>query len=1012
MLIHQMNSNYFRLTIFLFVIFITPMAYSQNSNAAIINYNTDNGLPQNSVKDIEFDSEGYCWLTTEMGVVRFDGKSFRTFGILEIPGLTSERMLHLAKDKKGILYAGASSGQVILIRSLVKRASPAPVLINPASIGIGYGRNTGYAIKEKRFLNHFNKVSSGNLQINLTWFCYLGKNGLYSYERGQLFFHSVNSEIKIALNGLRAVGEFDTTPIGKDHLLQISQNNQARVWRNGKLQAVDVTSLLSVLATSQPNTRRLLWCESGTFLYTGSEVYRLNLASNKIRAIRVLNNLKIPAVASIYYLSSQNKYFIGSETTGLYIIKPNQFFYPKSLPEVSDENSYAQVLINDSLLFCRNTLVKTTGQSKHLPLFSEPSVALTALKKRYLYFDNKNVLYSFDLSEKRAKKIGKLDSKLRSIFPVRGDSVLFFSTRNQVGLIKKDAIVVNKKYPPSVKVLSVVHISNDQYLLATEAGLKWYDFGLNKILKSTLDSAQIRTVRYEGRNKFWISTYGKGFYLYQDDILYKMPNGPKKALKTVHAFIEDKKGQFWLPTNNGLYLVNKTDLLNFAKTKQNDIYFYRFDKHDGLRTNEFNGGCDPAYQWLTDSLLSLPSLNGLAWFYPNRTKMKFPDNGIFVDRLVVNNKKINYTGKEIVLPSDYGSFSLTISSPFFGNYENMRLEYMVQEQDSAWLPVHADQEIVPAFSTHGKYHLVIRRRSDKLLAKTAPFIIPVTINPKFYHNWWFILLAFLVATLISYMLNQRRIKSLKLKSQLLEQEVSTRTIELSQAIEELGQSELALLKSNQVKDKIITMVLHDLRSPLRFLSTLCNNLVQTYQTLSDQDLKSKLIDLKLGTKGLESFTEQFFVWALAQQDGFKIHKSSFDLSKLFSELCTLYDEIVKINNNQLVCCETNLSCHTDYHILALIVRNLVDNANKNTRSGLITVKATQDHHSLTLAISDTGPGLTKDQIAAYYDDTRALGSLGTGSILVMGMLQKIDADLHIETVQGSGSTFYVRLENQ
>ncbi len=65
------------LALYFFLSFFLNKILCQENYRNIVNYTADNGLPQSSVKDIEFDKNGYCWLSTEVGMVRFDGSNFK-----------------------------------------------------------------------------------------------------------------------------------------------------------------------------------------------------------------------------------------------------------------------------------------------------------------------------------------------------------------------------------------------------------------------------------------------------------------------------------------------------------------------------------------------------------------------------------------------------------------------------------------------------------------------------------------------------------------------------------------------------------------------------------------------------------------------------------------------------------------------------------------------------------------------------------------------------------------------
>src|SRR5467141_3826768 len=69
-------------------------------------WTVDNGLPQNTAYDIRQTRDGYLWLTTFDGLVRFDGVRFTVFNKGNAAGITSNRFLRLYEDVQGDLWAG------------------------------------------------------------------------------------------------------------------------------------------------------------------------------------------------------------------------------------------------------------------------------------------------------------------------------------------------------------------------------------------------------------------------------------------------------------------------------------------------------------------------------------------------------------------------------------------------------------------------------------------------------------------------------------------------------------------------------------------------------------------------------------------------------------------------------------------------------------------------------------------------------------------------------------------
>jgi ligand-binding sensor domain-containing protein len=75
-------------------------AYGQ-ANFTIINYTTENSLPQNTVKDFHFDNAGFLWIATEDGLVRYDGSVFKNFSVAAVHTLNNRiTSLNYGMDKR------------------------------------------------------------------------------------------------------------------------------------------------------------------------------------------------------------------------------------------------------------------------------------------------------------------------------------------------------------------------------------------------------------------------------------------------------------------------------------------------------------------------------------------------------------------------------------------------------------------------------------------------------------------------------------------------------------------------------------------------------------------------------------------------------------------------------------------------------------------------------------------------------------------------------------------------
>src|SRR5688500_9683630 len=103
--------NRFVLLLF-FSTFVTCMGFGQSSgDYRIQRFNTENGLPSNGIKGLQWDEEtGFLWIATEAGIVRYNGMEFKIYGKEDDPHVGNERILFMVKNNAGRIYTVDSRG--------------------------------------------------------------------------------------------------------------------------------------------------------------------------------------------------------------------------------------------------------------------------------------------------------------------------------------------------------------------------------------------------------------------------------------------------------------------------------------------------------------------------------------------------------------------------------------------------------------------------------------------------------------------------------------------------------------------------------------------------------------------------------------------------------------------------------------------------------------------------------------------------------------------------------------
>ena len=100
-----------------FILALANPAMSQTAgNSHLRQYTTDNGLPSNGIKGLQWDEKtGFLWIASEAGIVRFNGVDFRSYTKENMPSITTERMLFMVRNRKEHIYISDMAGNIFWI---------------------------------------------------------------------------------------------------------------------------------------------------------------------------------------------------------------------------------------------------------------------------------------------------------------------------------------------------------------------------------------------------------------------------------------------------------------------------------------------------------------------------------------------------------------------------------------------------------------------------------------------------------------------------------------------------------------------------------------------------------------------------------------------------------------------------------------------------------------------------------------------------------------------------------
>lgn len=226
-----------------------------------------------------------------------------------------------------------------------------------------------------------------------------------------------------------------------------------------------------------------------------------------------------------------------------------------------------------------------------------------------------------------------------------------------------------------------------------------------------------------------------------------------------------------------------------------------------------------------------------------------------------------------------------------------------------------------------------------------------------------------------------------------------------------------LKRLNQLKDKIFSIIAHDLRGPLVNLSEVLKMINTDMITLEEfKNLSPKLSSDILYTTDL---LENILHWSRSQLKGYGINKTYFELRSMI--LNEVNYHLPSATNKKISIIHDvfpGITVYADMIMIQIVVRNIINNAIKFCEEGCeINISAIyQTDHTMMIRISDNGRGMPPELIERLFTSTvrSTRGTMnekgtGLGLMICKDFMKRNNGQILVESKKGEGTTFYLQL---
>ncbi|MFB9842695.1 tetratricopeptide repeat-containing sensor histidine kinase [Mucilaginibacter ginsenosidivorans] len=275
---------------------------------------------------------------------------------------------------------------------------------------------------------------------------------------------------------------------------------------------------------------------------------------------------------------------------------------------------------------------------------------------------------------------------------------------------------------------------------------------------------------------------------------------------------------------------------------------------------------------------------------------------------------------------------------------------------------------------------------------------------------FFIIILGMIAVLIVYYKAKR-------KQQKINTILEDKNHEVLKQQADLNNQTYKLNESNNLKDRLISVLAHDLRAPLSTLRGLFGLLED--ESITHEQFLSMIPQALKKLEYTSDFLDTLLFWINSQMENFNSSTKSFTLKEIAAfEVQNYQEQAAEKGIKLLDSVPESMAVTADPNSIRIVIRNLITNAIKFSRKD-DTIQVTAHRHEdnfILLSVKDTGVGMSEKQLNKLFRSkvdsgtgTNNESGTGMGLLFCKDLIEKCNGKIWVESVQGSGTEFFFTL---
>jgi signal transduction histidine kinase/ligand-binding sensor domain-containing protein len=248
--------------------------------------------------------------------------------------------------------------------------------------------------------------------------------------------------------------------------------------------------------------------------------------------------------------------------------------------------------------------------------------------------------------------------------------------------------------------------------------------------------SSVRALHEDEAGHLWIGTYDAGLVRLADRSFVTIRKKDGLWDDGVFAILDDNQGRYWMSSNRGIYAVKKSALDDFAEGRSRRIECRAWRGIDGLPSTECNGGRQPSAFRAANGTLWFPTQGGLAILDPRAVRENTVPPPVAVEEVTTDRGSIA-AGAAIVLQPGDRRLEVRYTANTFIRPEGVRFRHRLEGLDPTWVEAGSRRYARYAHVPPGRYVLKIKAANSDGAWSPDGVAIPVRVLPYWWETLWF-----------------------------------------------------------------------------------------------------------------------------------------------------------------------------------------------------------------------------------------------------------------------------------